>query len=61
MKTEISGSNCPAGARVAIVSDSHGTDYLVASLTARRGPRSYGRSGGCRWQGHQSAGALGTP
>lgn len=38
MKMEISGSNCPAGAQVAIVSDSNGTDYLVCLSDRKAGP-----------------------
>ncbi|XDC70799.1 hypothetical protein R6Z07F_001972 [Ovis aries] len=36
--TEISGSNCPAGARVATVSESNGTDYLVCLSDCKAGP-----------------------
>ena len=38
MKMEISGSNCPMGARVAIVSYSNRTDYLVRLSDHKAGP-----------------------
>uniref|UniRef100_A0A4W2HT36 Collagen alpha-4(VI) chain-like n=1 Tax=Bos indicus x Bos taurus TaxID=30522 RepID=A0A4W2HT36_BOBOX len=38
MKMEISGSNCPVGARVAIVSYSNRTDYLVRLSDRKAGP-----------------------